>query len=65
VGLLAHDVNSVDVVRHAAAHDVEVVSLQRYARSPLERDGLQLGFAAVPPAEIARGLQVLARLTHR
>jgi GntR family transcriptional regulator/MocR family aminotransferase len=62
VGLLPRGANSVEIVRQASARDVEVVSLQRYARSPLERDGLQLGFAAVPPAEIARGLQVLARL---
>ena len=62
VGLLPSGVNSVEIARQAAARDVEVVSLQRYARSRLDRDGLQLGFAAVPPAEIERGLQVLARL---
>jgi hypothetical protein len=41
------------------------VPLQRYARSPLRRDGVQLGFAAVPPVEITRGLQVLARVLEQ
>jgi GntR family transcriptional regulator / MocR family aminotransferase len=61
VGLLTGERAGVEVARQAAAHDVEVVPLARHARIPLERDGLLLGFAAVPPAEIARGLQVLAR----
>jgi len=62
VGLLPPDVDSAGIVRAAAGLGVEVVSIRRYARAALDRDGLQLGFAAVPPAEIARGVQVLARL---
>jgi GntR family transcriptional regulator/MocR family aminotransferase len=65
VGLLAAELDGIDVAHRAAAHDVEVVPLARHARSPLDRDGLQIGFAAVPPAEIARGLQMLARVLGR
>ena len=48
------------VSRGAAAKQVEVVPLSTYARLPLARDGLQLGFAAVDPQEIRRGVSVLA-----
>jgi GntR family transcriptional regulator/MocR family aminotransferase len=64
VGMLPRDIDGAELARRAAARDVEIVSIRRYARTPLEQDGLQLGFAAVPPEEIARGLQVLARLTQ-
>ena len=63
VGLLARGLDGVGVARRAAHHGVEVVPLGRYARTPLERDGVQMGFAAVSlPEGIARGLQSLARL---
>jgi GntR family transcriptional regulator/MocR family aminotransferase len=65
VGLLAPGLDGASIARSAAEHDVEVMPLERYARSPLERDGLQLGFAAVAPAEIDRGLRVLARILGR
>ncbi len=45
----------------AASRGVEVTPLQRYCRGRLSRDGLQLGFAAVDVAEIARGVRDLAR----
>jgi DNA-binding transcriptional MocR family regulator len=61
VGLLAPGFDGVDIARRAAAENVEVMPLARHARAPLERDGLQIGFAAVPTQEIARGLEVLAR----
>ena len=60
VGWLPRGYDGVDVAKRAAEHDVEVVPLARHARSPLQRDGVQMGFAAVPPDEIARGVQVLA-----
>jgi GntR family transcriptional regulator/MocR family aminotransferase len=61
VGHVQRGIDAEAVARMAARHDVETVPLARHARRPLERDGLQLGFAAVPPAEIGRGLEVLAR----
>lgn len=62
VGLLAPGIDGATVAARAAEHGVEVVPLARYARQPLEQDGLQLGFAAVPPAEIRRGVDLLALL---
>jgi DNA-binding transcriptional MocR family regulator len=62
VGLLADGLDGITTARQAAELDVEVVPIQRYARSTLARDGVQLGFAAVPTAEISRGLQALARI---
>jgi GntR family transcriptional regulator / MocR family aminotransferase len=44
----------------AAARGVEVTPLGRYSRRRLDREGLQLGFAAVDAAEIGRGVRELA-----
>ena len=65
VGMLPDGMDGVAVAKRAAQRDVEVVPLRRYARSPLRRDGLQIGFAAVPVVEIARGLGILARTIER
>lgn len=56
------------VARAAAARGIEVMALSRYARAPLARDGLVMGFAAVDPIEIRRGVRELAAVlggTHR
>jgi GntR family transcriptional regulator/MocR family aminotransferase len=47
----------------AAAQDrgLEVLPLSRFSSRPLTRDGLLLGFAAIEPAEIRRGVKELAR----
>jgi DNA-binding transcriptional MocR family regulator len=39
---------------------VEVTPLSRYGRGTAAREGLQLGFAAVDPPEIRRGVGDLA-----
>ena len=44
----------------AAARGVEVTPLSRYNRTCGCREGLQLGFAALDPAEIRRGVRELA-----
>jgi GntR family transcriptional regulator / MocR family aminotransferase len=50
-----------EVARKAAeTRKVEVIPLQWYARGPLPREGLQMGFAAVNPQEIRRGVHQLA-----
>lgn len=49
----------IEAERAAAARGVEVVSLSRYAREPLPREGIQLGFAAVDEEEIRRGVREL------
>ncbi len=46
--------------RAAAKRDVEVIPLSRYTRGKAPREALQMGFAAVDPAEIRRGVQELA-----
>jgi len=60
VGWLAPGIAGPHAERLAARRGVEVVSLTRYARAPLPREGLQLGFAAVDEAEIRRGVSELA-----
>ncbi|MGE0363808.1 MAG: PLP-dependent aminotransferase family protein [Vicinamibacterales bacterium] len=62
VGYLSGDAGAEAVARAAAARDVEVRALSRYARSRPVRDGLQLGFAAADETEIGRGLRELARV---
>jgi DNA-binding transcriptional MocR family regulator len=44
----------------AMARGVEVVPLSIYSRAPMQKKGLQMGFAAVNVAEIRRGVQQLA-----
>jgi GntR family transcriptional regulator/MocR family aminotransferase len=46
--------------RAAARRQVEITPLSRYARGPLAKNGLQLGFAAVDTREIRRGVEDLA-----
>jgi GntR family transcriptional regulator / MocR family aminotransferase len=57
---LAGDVNADRVATLAAKRDVDIAPLSRYTRGPVARPGLQLGFAAVDPTEIRRGVRVLA-----
>ena len=57
-----HDVDAVAVKDAAARRGVEVIALSRYSTRPLHRDGLLLGFAAVEPAEIKRGVKELAAI---
>ncbi len=44
----------------AARRDVDVTPLSRYTRGRVTRHGLHLGFAAVDPEEIRRGVRELA-----
>jgi GntR family transcriptional regulator/MocR family aminotransferase len=64
-GLLGPRLRAAAVVRHAAEQDVEVTALGAEWRGRFRREGLQLGFAAVPPEEIRRGVDVLARVLER
>jgi GntR family transcriptional regulator / MocR family aminotransferase len=59
-GWLAPGVTGVGAARAAAAREVEVVPLSEYDLRPSSREGLQLGFAAVDPHEIRRGVRSLA-----
>ncbi|HEX7830564.1 MAG TPA: PLP-dependent aminotransferase family protein [Thermoanaerobaculia bacterium] len=62
VGWLAPGIDGEAVASAAASRNVEVTPLSRYSRRPLQRDGLQLGFAAVDADEIKRGVRELATL---
>lgn len=62
VGWLKHGVRAERVAKLAAKRDVEVVPLGRYATGQSEREGLILGFAAVDPKELRRGVDELARM---
>lgn len=60
VGWLSSGVTEIEAQRAAAARGVEVTPISRYARAPMARQGLHLGFAAVGPKEIRRGVRDLA-----
>jgi GntR family transcriptional regulator / MocR family aminotransferase len=60
VGWLESGIDGEAAARAAALRHVEVNPLRVYARKPLQRDGLQLGFAAVNVYEINRGVRDLA-----
>jgi GntR family transcriptional regulator/MocR family aminotransferase len=59
-GWLREGIDGESVAKSAAARNVEVTPLSRYAREAMPRDGLQLGFAAVDAREIRRGVRDLA-----
>jgi GntR family transcriptional regulator / MocR family aminotransferase len=59
-GWLHAGLESESAAKAAAGRGVEVTPLGRYSRAPLQREGLQLGFAAVDSAEIKRGVRELA-----
>jgi GntR family transcriptional regulator/MocR family aminotransferase len=61
-GWLAHGLVGADVAAAARERAVEVLELSRYARRPLAREGLLLGFAAVGPRELRRGVDELAKV---
>ena len=58
--LLPAGVDAELVTRAAAERKVDVTPLSSYSRRRMVRDGLQLGFAAVDPHEIRRGVRELA-----
>lgn len=57
---LREDIDAVTVQQRATARGLHVTALSRYAHGRLERDGLQLGFAAVGASELRRGVRELA-----
>ncbi len=61
VGWLRRGLSAEKTADLAAARDVEVVPLSRYASGRPRREGLILGFAAVAPKELRRGVEELAR----
>lgn len=58
-GWLAPGITAAAATKAAAARGVDVVPLSRHSRSPMTREGLQLGFAAVDAREIRRGVREL------
>jgi GntR family transcriptional regulator/MocR family aminotransferase len=65
VGWLCRGISGETATRAAAARGVEVFPLSRYSRGKVAREGLQLGFAAIEPREIRRGVQDLATALER
>ena len=57
---LLKGIGSQAAVNAAAEREVEVISLARYCRERERRHGVVLGFAAVEPREIERGVRQLA-----
>jgi GntR family transcriptional regulator / MocR family aminotransferase len=62
VGWLKRGLRAEEVAELAAKRNVEVVPLSRYASGRSRREGLILGFAAVDPRELRRGVEELARV---
>lgn len=60
VGWLREGIDGEAAAEAAAARGVEVTPLSRYFRRRPEREGLQLGFAAVDANELRRGVRELA-----
>lgn len=61
VGWLKNRMNGEQAAALAERHGVEAVPLTRYAAGRARKDGLVLGFAAVNPNELRRGIDQLAK----
>jgi GntR family transcriptional regulator/MocR family aminotransferase len=64
-GYLKGGIKGEAAVEAAARRDVELLSLSRYCRGRVEREGIKLGFAASDPNEIRRGVRELAIALER
>jgi GntR family transcriptional regulator/MocR family aminotransferase len=60
VGWLQRGTEAEGTARAAAERDIELVPLGRYAFGRAGRNGIVLGFAAVEPRELRRGVEELA-----
>jgi len=60
IGWLRGKIRAEEVALAAAGKNVEVVPLSRYAYGRTRGNGIVLGFAAVEPKELRRGVQELA-----
>jgi len=60
VGWLKRGIRAVRVAELAAKRDLEVVPLSHYASGRSRREGIILGFAAVNPRELGRGVEELS-----
>lgn len=60
IGWLRQGIDATSAIQAAALHDIELTPLRHYTTRPLEREGVQLGFAAIEPRDIRRGVQQLA-----
>jgi GntR family transcriptional regulator / MocR family aminotransferase len=65
IGWLRSGIKAESVERAAAERNVEVRPLSRYAYGRAPRNGIVLGFAAVEPRELRRGVDELARVLDR
>jgi GntR family transcriptional regulator / MocR family aminotransferase len=61
IGWLKRGMRAEQAARAAGKYDVEVIPLSRYASGRVPGNGLVLGFAAVDPRELRRGVRELAR----
>jgi GntR family transcriptional regulator / MocR family aminotransferase len=61
VGWLRGGMDAESAARAASERDVDIVPINRYSRGRAVPEGLQLGFAAVDPREIERGVNELAK----
>lgn len=62
IGWLPEGNVAEDIAAAAAKKDVEVIPLQHYAYGRVRGNGIVLGFAAVEPRELRRGVEELAAL---
>jgi len=60
VGWLERGISEQAAAKAAKEHNVDVTLLSAYSNRPMSKQGLQLGFAAIRPNEIRRGVRDLA-----
>jgi GntR family transcriptional regulator/MocR family aminotransferase len=65
VGWLQGDLKADEVARAGLEREIEMIQLAAFTQGRGTGQGLQLGFAAIDPAEIRRGVRELAQLLER
>ncbi len=64
IGWLRNPEKDLEVAERARAHGLELAALSQFALRHLPPPGLVLGFAGCAPAELRRGVDVLASVLH-
>jgi GntR family transcriptional regulator/MocR family aminotransferase len=65
VGWLEGGVTAEAATQAAAERGLEMIPLSRFSLRQMPREGVQLGFAAVDPGEIRRGVRELSEVLRK
>ena len=60
MGYFRHEVDETGLSRVLREQGITALPLNRYCLARIDKKGLTLGFGAVPPREIKKGVEIMA-----